>query len=346
MKLNLPIGLGLTAAALFAAGMLGTIEYPPVSVVQHGYRGVGQNQIAHPATVAKNLAANVVPAGLAPVPPIGGKAGDVYKNVQVLKDLPVAQFTRLMAAVTNWVAPTQGCTYCHVDANNLASDDIYTKKVSRRMFQMTIDINSNYKNHVAATGPSGATGVTCYTCHRGQPVPANIWYTDPASVGVANAGLGYRDDQNLASKTAGFTAMPNDPFTPFLLKANSLRVTTPDPLPASNPATIKSTEWTYSFMFAISGALGVNCTYCHNSRQFADWSQSTPQRVTAWQGIALTRALNVNYLAPLQPVFPASRLGPTGDSPKVNCATCHQGIYKPLYGANVVKDYPELTHTH
>jgi len=24
------------------------------------------------------------------------------------------------------------------------------------------------------------------------------------------------------------------------------------------------------------------------------------------------------------------------------CATCHQGAYKPLYGANMLKDYPAL----
>ena len=27
---------------------------------------------------------------------------------------------------------------------------------------------------------------------------------------------------------------------------------------------------------------------------------------------------------------------------KVNCATCHQGVYKPLYGAPMAKDYPAL----
>ena len=35
-------------------------------------------------------------------------------------------------------------------------------------------------------------------------------------------------------------------------------------------------------------------------------------------------------------------MGPTGDVAKVNCATCHQGAYKPLYGAPMAKDYPEL----
>jgi outer membrane protein OmpA-like peptidoglycan-associated protein len=31
-----------------------------------------------------------------------------------------------------------------------------------------------------------------------------------------------------------------------------------------------------------------------------------------------------------------------GDAPKANCGTCHQGVYKPLFGANMLKDYPEL----
>jgi photosynthetic reaction center cytochrome c subunit len=28
--------------------------------------------------------------------------------------------------------------------------------------------------------------------------------------------------------------------------------------------------------------------------------------------------------------------------PKANCTTCHQGAYKPLYGASMLADYPEL----
>ena len=36
---------------------------------------------------------------------------------------------------------------------------------------------------------------------------------------------------------------------------------------------------------------------------------------------------------PLKDVYPRARLGPVGDPPKANCATCHQGAFKPLYGA-------------
>jgi photosynthetic reaction center cytochrome c subunit len=56
----------------------------------------------------------------------------------------------------------------------------------------------------------------------------------------------------------------------------------------------------------------------------------------------MVRDLNMNYLSPLTSVFPASRLGPTGDGPKANCATCHQGAYKPLFGASMVGDFPAL----
>jgi photosynthetic reaction center cytochrome c subunit len=95
-------------------------------------------------------------------------------------------------------------------------------------------------------------------------------------------------------------------------------------------------------MVSISKSLGVNCTYCHNTRSFAVWDASTPKRTTAWYGIRLARDLNTAYLTPLTSTFPSHRLGVLGDVAKVNCATCHQGVFKPLYGESMVKDYPEL----
>jgi len=92
----------------------------------------------------------------------------------------------------------------------------------------------------------------------------------------------------------------------------------------------------------MSNALGVNCTYCHNTRAFSNWEQSPPQRVTAWYGIRMVREMNVGYLDGLGSVFPDYRKGPMGDVAKVNCATCHQGVFKPLYGVSMAKDFPEL----
>src|SRR6056297_2524672 len=72
-------------------------------------------------------------------------AGDIYENVQVLGNLTDANFNRLMNAITLWVAPDEGCTYCHAGANDgeYADDDLYTKVVARSMIQMTQNINQN-----------------------------------------------------------------------------------------------------------------------------------------------------------------------------------------------------------
>jgi len=106
---------------------------------------------------------------------------------------------------------------------------------------------------------------------------------------------------------------------------------------------IKQAEQTYGLMMHFTHALGVNCTYCHNSRSFFDWDQSSPQRAVAWYGIRMVRDLNSHFLDPLQPTFPVTRRGPGGDAPKLNCATCHQGAFKPLNGVSMLKDYPELS---
>jgi photosynthetic reaction center cytochrome c subunit len=113
-------------------------------------------------------------------------------------------------------------------------------------------------------------------------------------------------------------------------------------LPEGNRQSIQQTEWNYSLMLHFSQALGVNCTYCHNSRAFSSWEESPPQRVTAWHGIRMVRDINNTYIEPLRPSFPPHRLGVLGDTLKANCTTCHQGAWAPLYGAPMLRDYPEL----
>jgi photosynthetic reaction center cytochrome c subunit len=337
--MSFPLRLTVGGAAVAAAAViLVQAERPPMDSIQRGYRGTGMEQIYNPRIVADELAANKIPVSLPPLGNSGPKAGATYKNVQVLQDLGVGEFTRLMASITTWVAPTQGCAYCH-DVNNMASDSLYTKVVARRMIQMVQHINGDWKDHVAATG------VTCYTCHRGQPVPANVWFNNPGPVqagGFAQSPAG----KNHPTAIAGDTSLPFDPFTPFLEQDKEIRVVSQTALPAADHQSIKQTEWTYALMMNFSQSLGVNCTYCHNTRSFTDWDQSSPQRATAWYGIRMVRDLNTNYLDPLHSTFPAARLGADGDSPKVNCATCHNGVYKPLFGASMAKDFPELTAVH
>jgi photosynthetic reaction center cytochrome c subunit len=324
--------LAVAGSALLLGGCW---ERPPVDSEQIGFRGVAMQKVDNPRREAEKIAANVAPEAPPAAPAEGPKAGDIYQNVQVLGDLSVGQFTRLMAYITQWVSPEQGCAYCHEGAN-FASDALYTKMVARRMLQMTSHINNDWGDHV------GGAGVNCYTCHRGMPVPANIWF-ETEGPPQAQGMVGYRADQNVAAKSVGSTSLPYDPFTPYLLGDQEIRGASGTALPEGNKASIKNTELTYALMIHMSNSLGVNCTYCHNSRAFYSWEQSHPTRATAWYGIRMVRSLNNEYLVPLGPTYPENRLGDLGDAPKANCTTCHQGVYKPLYGVDMIGDYPELT---
>ncbi len=321
-----------------AAVMLSGCERPPIETVQTGYRGTGMEQIYNPRTLAKQAPLNQAPTAAEAASADGPKASQIYQNVKVLGDLSVGQFNRQMAAITQWVAPDQGCAYCH-NVQNFAEDTKYTKVVARRMIEMTQKVNQDWKTHVADTG------VTCYTCHRGNNVPTQVW-TEPKDRKYANSLLGNLAGQNIATKEAGLTSLPFDPFSPYLKGAAPIRVNGNEAMAGvgsnANRASLKQTEHTYSLMVHMSESLGVNCTYCHNTRNFQSWEESRPQRVTAWHGIRMARELNNDYLTPLTDTFPAHRLGPKGDVQKVNCSTCHQGAFKPLYGAAMAKDYPEL----
>ena len=316
------------ASVLWLAGC----QRPSTDLVQDGYRGTGMEQVINKPSDVEKESLNQVPASLPAAPADGPLASSIYQNIQVLKDLNIGQFTRVMLAMTQWVAPPdQSCNYCH--GANMASDDRYTKVVARRMLQMVRHINSDWKDHVAGTG------VTCYTCHRGNAVPKYVWFISPneSSTSGLTAGNAGKNRPSL-----GLSSLPYDPFTPYLLGARNIRVISTTALPDEDHNTIQHTDTTYALMIHMSESLGVNCTYCHNTRSMGAWDSSTPKRNTAWYGIRLARDLNVNYMKPLTSTFPEHRLGVLGDVAKVNCQTCHQGVFKPLYGVSMAKDYPEL----
>lgn len=325
----------LAGLAVGVSLLLSGCERPPMDVDQIGYRGVGMEQVKNKRTQAQLAAANQAPEALPPADPNGPKARNLYKNVKVLGDLSEAQFNNLMAAMTLWVAPEQGCAYCH-NLENFADDSLYTKVTARKMTEMTLAINSQWTNHV------GNTGVTCYTCHRGNNVPEKRWFSAP-DVKVAGRLLGNDNGQNRAGVEAnGNTSLPYDAFTPYLLEDKEIRMAGTTALPTGNRQSIKQTEWTHSLMIHMSEGLGVNCTYCHNTRAMAEWEQSTPARLTAWHGIRMVRDLNNTWVVPLTAIQPANQLGPTGDISKINCATCHNGVNKPLYGTSMLTSFPEL----
>lgn len=297
----------IPAGAAAVAALLAGCEPGAKETVQLGFRGTGMEGVYDEDRLGRLVAATRLPAPIPPTAPGASTAPGNWQNVQVLTDVSLPEFNRTMVAMTQWVSPQQGCNYCHVPGN-FASDSIYTKVVARQMLRMTRAINGQWASHV------GQTGVTCWTCHAGNPVPNNVWFFD-------------RPDQPLR----------------HYLDRQDVRVQSASWAPSNgNRSSIKQTEYTYALMISMSRSLGVNCAFCHNSPRWSSWEQSTPQRLTALRGIRMARALNNDYLLPLQPVFPAERLGPQGDVPKIQCSTCHQGAYKPLYGAQIARDYPAL----
>jgi len=273
----------------------------------------------------------------------GPRAGDVYENVQVLGHVSEDNFLRLMGSITQWVAPEQGCGYCHAkaDEGEYAGDDLYTKVVSRRMIQMTQALNDEWAGHVNV---SGEAGVNCYTCHRGQNVPSGIWF----KVSPIEVAEGWGAVQNYATDQTVSTSLPHDALEKLLVEEGKIKVHDLEPRVAGIPgqgdlASIQDTERTYSLMNYFANSLGVNCTFCHNTRAFYDPAQHTPQWGNAFLGIDMVRAMNSEYLVPLKDTYPENRLGPAhGDAPKAACSTCHKGANRPMGGMDMISDWPEL----
>ncbi len=343
MKFNLIFG-GLIAAVAGLAFFVVTFERPRPDSVQGGFRGTSMGRVDNPRTQAALTVRNQAPPAIeaAEDDPTSPRASEIYENVRVLGHLSVEQFGRIMQAMTEWVypgeGPNQGCNGCHVEGN-FAAEGKYQKTVARRMLQMVQTINTTYSSHVNA-GPE-PVGVTCYTCHRGNAVPAAVWASSPPNARLHRL-LSTAPEQNRPVAANALSSLPTDPFSSYLLRDNPIGVQSATSRQADNNASILQTEWTYSLMMHMSSSLGVNCTFCHNSRNFSGWQDSTPQRVTAWHGIRMVRAINNDYIEPLRPEFPPHRLGPLGDTLKVNCTTCHQGVNEPLRGAQMLRDYPEL----
>jgi hypothetical protein len=92
-------------------------------------------------------------------------AEEVFKNVQVLKGIPVDQFMGTMGFFSASLG--LNCTDCHVDESggNWAkyADDNALKQTTRRMIRMVTGINQ--------TNFGGLQLVTCNTCHRGTRKP-------------------------------------------------------------------------------------------------------------------------------------------------------------------------------
>jgi photosynthetic reaction center cytochrome c subunit len=340
----------LIASATVIPVLLAGCEIGPKTSTQTGYRGTGIDQVVNPKLVKAQVP---IPANVYETPSDEGpRAGATYQNVKVLGGVSTDRFNHFMAQMNNWVAPQTGadpnevgCNYCH-NPNNMASDEKYTKVVARRMIQMTQNINANYTQHVQGTG------VTCWTCHRGNAVPQYKWAAAGSGkpMGMLQGNVG----QNQPNAAVGYASLPGDPFSSYLKDdgVNNIRVASTMALPSpDHVVSIKDAEKTYGLMMHLSTSLGVNCTYCHNTASFRAWNMSSPKRALAWYGLRMVAKNNAEYMTPLASVFPAVhpgggaspwRKGPEGDVYKINCATCHQGLNKPMNGVSMRADNPVL----
>lgn len=103
-------------------------------------------------------------------------ADQVYKNIQVFKTLPASELDQTMAFISGSLGVK--CNHCHI--NPWDKDDKLTKQTARRMIQMVFDLNKG--------SFGGDKAVSCFTCHRGKPIPVavpavgqNLWAPLPAA---------------------------------------------------------------------------------------------------------------------------------------------------------------------
>jgi hypothetical protein len=118
------------------------------------------------ATIARGQTRPAAPAPSAAQRPLLSE--QAFKNVQVLRGIPVKEFMETMGFFA--AALSLNCTDCHGEASGSSwaryADDNPLKQTSRRMILMVNAINSaNF---------AGAPAVTCYTCHRGSQRPKVI----------------------------------------------------------------------------------------------------------------------------------------------------------------------------
>ena len=92
-------------------------------------------------------------------------AEEVFKNVQVLKGIPVDEFMDTMGMIS--ASTGMNCVNCHASDSTTSwdkfADDTPLKETARKMLLMVNAINKdNFK---------GVRSVTCYTCHNGIQRP-------------------------------------------------------------------------------------------------------------------------------------------------------------------------------
>lgn len=90
-------------------------------------------------------------------------AGEQFKNIKVLNDVPADEIGPLMNIMS--ASLRVNCSFCHTSGvADFEKDGNEHKDITREMIKMTFDINRQFFE--------GRPVVSCNTCHNGQPMPA------------------------------------------------------------------------------------------------------------------------------------------------------------------------------
>jgi Photosynthetic reaction centre cytochrome C subunit/Family of unknown function (DUF6544) len=145
-------------------------------------------------------AATAAQAGPAGVP----LSDQVFKNIQILKGIPVDQFMDAMGMFSASLG--YDCSSCH-------SQDIH---YDRAAFATTTPLITrarqmiNMMNGLNAANFGGRPRVTCFTCHRGSPNPEDV-----PSLALQYADL--VDDPNAMTLVRARTVTPDQVFAKYML---------------------------------------------------------------------------------------------------------------------------------
>lgn len=94
-------------------------------------------------------------------------AGEVFKNVQTLKNMPAG---RLVGVMNGWTrALGVKCNHCHT-LGAWEKEDEPAKQIARDMVALTSRINGESLKEIKNL-KSERPSISCYTCHRGAVKP-------------------------------------------------------------------------------------------------------------------------------------------------------------------------------
>jgi hypothetical protein len=189
-------------------------------------------------------------------------AEDVYKNIEVFKGKPATRLLPAMLALRELLGVE--CSYCHTPLD-WENEDKKTKQKARQHFDMI-----GYLNHDHFADKNK---VSCWTCHRGESVPAR-----------------YVADDEMVKRMAQMIAIPagegDKPAEQVFKNIQTLKG-----VPASRFPFI---------MTFFSQSLGVRCGHCHVPNQWE--KDDKPQKETARKMLAMVTATIHKYYGNTGPI--------------------------------------------